>query len=303
MKKLFIHFIAPSLAILMLLFTFFSISEDRDVKIKEPYIPPAVSNFKNKVSGLGVVEPDTNLINVGTHIPGVLTKLYIVEGQKIKKNDPLFTINETTARANLAQAQTQLDLAQVNHNDAKSNLDFFENLKDKRGISYQDLTTRRFALQRAKAQLNGAQANYATSQENLNLLTVRSSIDGCILKINTREGEYVASPSNPSNAPLIIGNLDKLYVRVRVDEMDIHRIDQDAKAVGMLRGRSDMHIQLQFVKYEPYVLPKTNLTNNASASSMEKIDTRVLEIIYEFDNSLANAIPGQQMDVFIDTQR
>jgi HlyD family secretion protein len=48
---------------------------------------------------------------------------------------------------------------------------------------------------------------------------------------------------------------------------------------------------------EPYVTPKTSLTG----SSTERVDTRVLQVIYSFDRNALPAYVGQQMDVFIET--
>jgi len=48
---------------------------------------------------------------------------------------------------------------------------------------------------------------------------------------------------------------------------------------------------------EPYVTPKTSLTG----SSSERVDTRVLQVIYRFDRRAIPAYVGQQVDVFIET--
>jgi hypothetical protein len=54
--------------------------------------------------------------------------------------------------------------------------------------------------------------------------------------------------------------------------------------------------QLEFVRFEPYVVPKVSLTG----SSTERVDTRVLEVIYRFKDPTTNVFDGQQMDVYID---
>ena len=46
---------------------------------------------------------------------------------------------------------------------------------------------------------------------------------------------------------------------------------------------------------EPYVVPKRNLTGD----SLERVDTRVLQLIYEFDRPKFPVFVGQQVDVFI----
>jgi hypothetical protein len=52
---------------------------------------------------------------------------------------------------------------------------------------------------------------------------------------------------------------------------------------------------LRFVRVEPYVIPKRNLTGD----STERVDTRVLQVIFSLDPG-ARVYAGQQLDVFVD---
>jgi hypothetical protein len=86
-----------------------------------------------------------------------------------------------------------------------------------------------------------------------------------------------------------------MHVRVDVDENDAWRIRPDAAAEASLRGNSSLKTPLTFVRIEPYVIPKRSLTGE----STERVDTRVLQIIYSFDPSTIPVYVGQQMDVSI----
>ena len=97
--------------------------------------------------------------------------------------------------------------------------------------------------------------------------------------------------------PLIMfGNVDMLHLRVDVDENDAWRIKTGAAAMASLRGSKDISTALKFVRFEPYVVPKMSLTGD----STERVDTRVLQVIYSFDRADRPIFVGQQMDVFID---
>jgi hypothetical protein len=56
---------------------------------------------------------------------------------------------------------------------------------------------------------------------------------------------------------------------------------------------------LQFVRFEPFVVPKRSLTGD----STERVDTRVLQIIYRIQRDDVPLFVGQQLDVFIDAAR
>jgi hypothetical protein len=53
---------------------------------------------------------------------------------------------------------------------------------------------------------------------------------------------------------------------------------------------------LEFVRFEPYVIPKKSLTGD----STERVDTRVLQVIYRIRDGEPSVYVGQQMDVYID---
>jgi hypothetical protein len=100
-----------------------------------------------------------------------------------------------------------------------------------------------------------------------------------------------------SLTPILLGSIDELQVRADVDEQIAPRVKPGSKAVGYLKGDTQHPIPLEFVRIEPYITPKRNLTG----SSAERVDTRVLQVIYKFPNGIARRIyVGQQMDLFME---
>ncbi|HEX2714363.1 MAG TPA: hypothetical protein VHM88_19395, partial [Candidatus Acidoferrales bacterium] len=87
-----------------------------------------------------------------------------------------------------------------------------------------------------------------------------------------------------------------LHVRVDVDEHDAGRVREGAPAVGSPRGNGSLKVPLQFVRFEPYVIPKKSLTGD----STERVDTRVLQVIYRVAAENSSLFVGQQMDVYIE---
>jgi HlyD family secretion protein len=63
-----------------------------------------------------------------------------------------------------------------------------------------------------------------------------------------------------------------------------------------VRGNPSQQATLTFVRFEPYVVPKRSLTG----SNVERVDTRVLQVIYRFKPDGFPIHVGQQMDVFIE---
>ncbi len=154
----------------------------------------------------------------------------------------------------------------------------------------------------AAANVELAKARVQQAKTTLELLLVRAPVDGTILQVNVRPGEYVSTFGGQSL--ILMGSLQPLHVRVNVDEEDIPRLGLDAPARAVVRGDVQQKaIPLRYVRLEPYVVPKTSLTG----SNVERVDTRVAQLIYALDpqNELVQekkVLVGQLVDVFIDTR-
>ena len=260
----------------------------------QPVDQPSQSPWKTFVSGAGIVESNTENISIGTHIAGIVAKIYVDKGTKVKAGDPLFLIDDRSTRAQLAVAQAAVEVAKAQHANAKNQLDFAENLTDKRALSVQEITNRRYNEKSAYANLEQAQAEVNSIQTTLELLTVRAPVDGNILQLKIRLGEY--AQTGVLNQPLIVlGNINPMNIRIDIDENDAWRVRANAPAIAYVRGNRSISTSLKFVRFEPYVIPKTNLTGQ----STERVDTRVLQVIYSIE---ANNLPiyvGQLMDIYI----
>jgi hypothetical protein len=120
-------------------------------------------------------------------------------------------------------------------------------------------------------------------------------VDGVVLQVNVRPGEFVGA--NPGQALVMLGAVtDRVNVRVDIDEHDIPRFKPGAPAVASLRGAPDKKYPLTFVRVEPYVIPKKSLTGD----NTERVDTRVLQVLYSLKRADRPIYVGQQLDVFID---
>ena len=115
-----------------------------------------------------------------------------------------------------------------------------------------------------------------------------------VLQVNVRPGEFVGAP--PGAALIVLGSTQRLHVRADIDENDIPRFRPGNRAMARARGVPDKKFALRYVRVEPYVVPKRSLTGQ----NTERVDTRVLQVIYAFEAQDAPFYVGQQVDVSID---
>src|ERR1700690_783140 len=105
---------------------------------------------------------------------------------------------------------------------------------------------------------------------------------------------------NGRGPPVVMGSpQDTLAVRCYVDEILVSRVPASGpiRAQMSVRG-TDLKVPLNFVRVQPFVSPKIELSNERQ----EQVDLRVLPVIFRFEKKDAPVFPGQLVDVYIGSQ-
>jgi HlyD family secretion protein len=341
-------YIIPIVAVAGVLFAIWTVLQSaKPVSPAKPIAEPARSPFSTKISGSGIVEASTRNIAIGSPISGIVTRVFVSVGSKVKPGSPLFILDDrkqqadlsvreavlTEARSRLKRLQEaprkeelppayeRIKEAEANLEDLRFQLKTVEAIADKRAISVEERSRRRYAVQAAEARLARARADLklleagswkedievaradvakteaevGAARVEIDRLMVRTPVAGEILQVNIRPGEFAQS-GVPAQPLLLLGNLDKMHVRVDIDENDAWRFNPKATATAFVRGQPKFRTGLTFEYVESYVIPKRSLTGD----STERVDTRVMQVIYSFKRGTLPIYPGQQMDVFIE---
>lgn len=220
-------------------------------------------------------------------------------------------------------AEARVREAEAGLADATVQQQLIESVTDRRAIREEDLERRRQATKVAAAKLDEAKAGLTLLQSgtwapdikiakaevvtaeaqikrletDIERLTMRAPVTGEILQVNVRAGEY-AQVGTLAKPLIVMGDTSRLHVRVDVDENEGWKVHAGAPAQASERGNGDHKVELEFVRFEPYVVPKKSLTGD----STERVDTRVLQVIYRFKEARVPFRVGQQMDVFISSE-
>jgi HlyD family secretion protein len=309
-----------------------------------------------QIGAVGLVEPSSQEISIGTDISGTVSKVLAVPGVKVSKGQPLFVLDTRMTEAVVAQrlrdlaaaearlalarsrvpgleaevqaAMTAVEAARADKDDATDVVRIASGLNSGDTISAREITRRRNVLRTAEAKYAEASARLALAQANLalydeakgganitielaaieqaraslklaqtdlELRTVSAPIDGEVLRVNINPGEFALAGA--VTQPLIVmGRTDPMHVRIDIDEADISRYRPGARAMASLRGDAVRKLQLSFVRVEPLVVPKRAL----SGLTTERVDTRVMQLIYAIVEDGMAILPGQQVDVLIE---
>jgi multidrug efflux pump subunit AcrA (membrane-fusion protein) len=300
----------PALGVVAAVWATYSIARTtpRRQATDPPSSPPA-SEYPDTVAAVGLVEASTENISIGTPLPGVVARVFVSAGQNVKAGDPLFELDLRQLRADLdvkqralAVAASRVGVARAKLDDLTRQLAFVEQVKDHRAVSAEEHTRRRSAVQTATAELEQARSESAAAGAQVGAAvteiersTVRAPLDTQVLQIKLRVGEF--APAGPTETPLVVlGRVKPLHVRVDVDEQEAWRVRGGARAIGRVRGNAQLKTSLAFVRFEPFVTPKRSLTGDTT----ERVDTRVLQVIYRVEHDDVPLYVGQQLDVFIE---
>jgi HlyD family secretion protein len=308
------------------------------------------------IGGVGIIEPQSEIIAIGSEVPGVVEKVLVRPGDVVVKGQVLLQLDQRQSKADVQVAQSELLAQQARLSELLAQIDIQQarvkaaevsvqeatlseanaareyerakQLRTQNAVSQEEMDTRTLSRDTSqvrtleakarlleaeaglrllaegdnppsiavqKAAVGLADANLLKAQTLMEIRTVKAPIDGTILSVVVRAGEFV--PASIVSTPyLSMGVVDPLHVRVDIDETEIPRFRAGAKAYAALRGKPSEMVELEYVRTEPLVSPKRTLTGSVS----ERVDTRVMQIIYSVSPSKLKAAIGQQVDVYIE---
>jgi len=256
--------------------------DDRELRGELAVKRAAESQAKSELVRLEA-EPRKEKIPVQAAVVSESRAAVVRERDALNRAEETFARKVTTEQELIARREA-FAAAQAALDRAQADLDLLE-----AGAWQYDRDVAAAAVARARADVDKMEVE-------IDRLVVRSLVSGRVLKIDVRPGEFVGAPAGQ---PLVIlGDIERLHVRVDVDEFDIPRFRPGAPAVAVPRGNLQQRYPLEFVRIEPFVVPKKSLTGETT----ERVDTRVLQVIYALDpTGLPPLFVGQQVEVYVDS--
>lgn len=305
----------PIIALIgVLVAAYFILRDLPDRELTEPEQTPLTATGElakgPRVAGAGIVEPSSEIIDIGTALSGLVTDLRVEPGDFVDMGEPLFVVDQRAARARLseanaaiAEAKAAIAEAKTARDTAQQQLDLYAAIEDPAAVSRTEViraegsaASAASRLQLSQARLAAAQAAAGSAHTELERLTVRAPTAGEILAVNIRPGEFVSTMGGNSEPFIRMGETRPLHIRIDIDEDEATRVAQGQPAIVSPRGAAGQSFEATFVRAEPLVVPKRSLTNSAA----ERVDVRVLQMIFALPAEAREVFRvGQQVDAFI----
>lgn len=259
-----------------------------------PPIAPSPKPYPVSVAASGIIEALSENVAIGVPEASLVAKVHVTVWEAVAQGQPLFTLDTRELQSQLAVNEANVAVAQATLRRLQDQLARLKSVSDLRAVSAEEVRTKENDVAVAQAQLEAARAQVAQNKIRIDRMTVVAPRDGTVLQVNIRPGEYASvAPKSPA---MVLGEVEQLQVRADIDEQNAQRLQPGQSATAYLKGDAAQPIELTFIRIEPYVVPKVSLTG----AGTERVDTRVLQVIYSFRRPQDRPVyVGQQVDVFV----
>jgi HlyD family secretion protein len=331
--------ILPGVAVLALLYATTSILRTQPVReLTDPPAMPPKSSFENRIAAVGLLEPSSESITLGSARAGVVDEVMVKAGDRVKKDAPLVklrtselqaerrvaeaALSEATAQVGVAESQVQVAqanvaVAEAELAQAKRLLSYAESVEDRRVLSSEERTQRAMNVSTAEARLSASKA--AVSSATKAVTSAQASVTSAAARVEVLDVELDRS--------IIKAPLDSTVLQVRIRPGEHLGADAGQQAWLTLGQTDHLHLRADIDEHEAWRLKagaaaeaqvrgnpllKTALSfvrieplvipkRSLTGDATERVDTRVLQVIFKVEaTSSIPLYPGQQMDVFIE---
>ncbi len=192
---------------------------------------PFISSIEKKTVATGKVVPEEE-VEIKPQISGIIQKIYLEEGAKVKAGDLIALIKVVPNEQSLNQSRGRVRNAELALNNVKIEFDRNKNLFDKGVISSKDFNAIQLQYNQAQQELKNSRADYqiirvgssgGSSSANTN---IRATVAGTILEIPVEEGDQVIQSNNFNDGTTIasIADLSKMIFEGKVDEGEVGKL-------------------------------------------------------------------------------
>jgi HlyD family secretion protein len=247
-----------------------------------------IGQLRLAVGATGTINP-VMVVNVGTQISGTIKELYVDFNDTVKAgqllvvlDDQLFKAKVDMAKANLANTEAQLRLAQLK-------FDRQEKLYKAGSSPREEYDTALANLDMAKAAVAQHQASLEQDVYNLNNTRIVSPVDGVVINKAVDVGQTVAASFQSPTLIDIAGDLTKMQINASFAEAD----------VGSLTAGLDAVFSVDAFPGETFNGKLRQIRLNPTITS----NVVTYDVVIDVDNPTRKLLPGMTAYVDIELHR
>ena len=175
------------------------------------------------ISATGSLEP-VDQVEVGTQVSGDISKIYVDYNSKVTKGMVIAELDKSKLKATLTQSEIAYKSAQADYKFKESTYNRVKKLSESNSASAVELETAEYNMNSAKLAVERSENEVNQAKLNLSYATIRSPIDGVVLKRAVEVGQTVAASMSTPTLFVIAKDLSQMKVMADVDEADIGQV-------------------------------------------------------------------------------
>jgi HlyD family secretion protein len=274
-----------------------------------------------RVSASGKVQPEIE-VKLSPDVSGEIVGLYISEGDSVVAGQLLLKIRPDNYESLLARAEAQVNSAKASLEQSKAmqsqsearllkaKVDYdrnrklhddkvisdadFDQFNSQYAVAKQDLESAKASVQAAAFNVRSSEAALKEARTNLTKTTIYAPQSGTISKLNVELGERVVGTSQMAGTEMLrIANLNKMEVRVNVNENDITRVSLNDTVIIDVDSYSASGRKFKGLVYE--IASSANGLSSSTATSVSTDAVTEFEVkIRVLRSSYADLIKGKR---------
>lgn len=181
------------------------------------------ATITTSISATGSLEP-VDQVEVGTQVSGDISKIYVDFNSKVKKGQVIAELDKSKLKATLTQAEIAYKSAENDFKYKESSYNRTKKLAESNSASAVDLESAEYSMNAAKFTVEQRKNEVAQARLNLSYATIKSPINGVVLKRAVDVGQTVAASMSTPTLFIIAKDLSQMKVMADVDEADIGQV-------------------------------------------------------------------------------
>lgn len=197
-------------------------------------VAPFDTSIVKKTVATGSVTPRKE-VNMKSQVSGIIEKLFIVAGQEVKQGDVIARIKIIPNMLNMANAETRVNTAQINYDNAKLEYERNKHLFDQSVISKAEFQVYDLKLKATNEELMASQNQLQIVKEGVSKSSgavsntlVKSTITGMVLDVPVKEGGQVIESNTFNEGTTIasVANMGEMIFEGKLDESEVGKVHE-----------------------------------------------------------------------------
>ncbi len=206
-----------------------------------------VTDIIKKTVATGTISPKKE-VAVKARVSGIIEKVFVEEGQTVKKGDAIAKVKIVPDMVSLNNAQNRVRMAQLAVQDAEQNFERQQTLLNQGVIAEADFQPFQTELKNAHQELLAAEGNLELIKEGAlknqgttSNTTIRATSTGMVLEVPLKEGNSVIESNtfNEGTTVATIADMGEMLFEGKVDESEVGKVKEGMNlliTIGALEG-------------------------------------------------------------------